>query len=172
MIFQEVDDPHTMPSTLTRRSIFRTVGICLTGGVAGCLSDDEPISNCSAHGIGGEDDGPLINVGALDGDEQVSLGIAVSQDAPRDDRFATVVVRDRDGELVADIPLRSNRRMSDLDTDVDPKFGGSNGELYAVPLGPPPQHGKFTVSIVDESGAALSTMEYRFNCYAANGDLP
>jgi len=161
-----------MPSTLTRRSILGTVGICLTGGVAGCLSDDERISNCSAQGIGGEDDGPLINVGTLDGDKQVSLGIAVSQDAPRDDRFAAVVVRDRDGELVADVPLRSNRRMSDLDTDVDPTFGGSNGELYAVPLGPPPQHGEFTVSVVDENGTARSTMEYRFNCYDADGDLP
>jgi len=74
-----------MPSTLTRRSILGTVGVCLTGGVAGCLSDDERISNCSAHGIGGEDDGPLINVGALDGDEQVSLGIAVSQDVSGDE---------------------------------------------------------------------------------------
>jgi len=87
-------------------------------------------------------------------------------------RFVPIVVRDRDGEFVVDIPLRSNRGMSDLDTDVDPKFGGSNGEPYAVPLGPPPQHGEFTVSVVDENETARSTMEYRFNCYDADGDLP
>ncbi|WP_200840270.1 hypothetical protein [Halorubrum sp. JWXQ-INN 858] len=120
----------------------------------------------------GEDDGPLIRAGTLDGDELVSLGVVVSRDAPRDDRFAAVVVRDRDGGLVADVPLRDNRDMSDLDTDVDPKFSGSDGELYAVPLGPPPQHGDVTVSVVDENGTALSTAEYRFNCYDADGNLP
>lgn len=62
----------------------------------------------------------------------------MSQDTPRDDRFMAIVVRERDGDLVADVPLWSNRRMSGLETDVDTKFGGSNGELYVVSLGPPP----------------------------------
>lgn len=161
-----------MPSTLTRRAALGAISACLSGGIAGCLSDDGRIANCSAHGNMGEDDGPLLRVGTLDGEELVSLGVLVSSDAPRDDRFSAIVVRDRDGGLIADVPLRDNRNMSDLTVDVDPKFSGSDGALYAVPLGSPPQHGNITVSVVDEHGTAQSTAEYRFNCYDADGELP
>ncbi|MFB6080469.1 MAG: hypothetical protein ABEJ81_05685 [Haloferacaceae archaeon] len=46
------------------------------------------------------------------------------------------------------------------------------GELYAVPLGPPPVHGALSVSLVAPAGDGIATAEVRFNCYATDGSLP
>ena len=107
----------------------------------------------------------------IDGDEQLALGILVDEDAPADDSIAAVVVRNRDGDLAADVPIMDNREMSDLEPDIKPYFDES-GELYAVPLGPPPQHGVFDLEVVDPDGEVVQTVHYRFNCYDSDGKLP
>lgn len=161
-----------MPSTYSRRSIVAGIAAGVAGSLAGCLGDDSPNANCSGYGDLGEDTGPLFRVGTLTGHEQVSLGISVSADAPASDEFTSIVIRNRDGDLVADVPLRDNREMSDLEPSVKPFFDRDDAELYAVPLGPPPQHGRFTVEIVDDTDTPVSSGSYRFNCYDADGELP
>lgn len=161
-----------MPSTYPRRSVIAGVAAGLVGSLAGCLGDDGPNANCSGYGDHGADTGPILRVSTLTGHEQVSLGIAVSSDAPASDAFTSIVVRDRDGNLVADVPLRDNRNMSSLDPSVKPSFDRGDAALYAVPLGPPPQHGTVTVDVLDDAETPVSSVEYRFNCYDADGDLP
>ena len=66
----------------------------------------------------------------------------------------------------------NDRGMSSLDPEDYPVFGSSSGELYAVPLGPPPVHGEYTVSLVSSEGEQIATTSLRFNCYAEDGTLP
>lgn len=160
-----------MLSATSRRALLGGIATGLTSATAGCLGDDPPVAHCSGFG---EDTatGPLRKVGTLDGREQVSLGILVSEDAPTTDEMTAIVVRNRDGDLVADVPLRENRDMSDLEPDIDPTFGDTGGELYAVQLGQPPQHAALDVQIVDSNGTAVDSASYRFNCYRPDGELP
>ena len=62
--------------------------------------------------------------------------------------------------------------MSELEAEDYSTFGSSSGELYAVPLGPPPIHGEYTVSLVNPDAEQIATASLRFNCYAEDGTLP
>ena len=159
-----------MPSTTSRRGLLAGLVAGLPVAAAGCLGSDERLANCASRGEHLED-GPLEDVKPIDGTERLALGILVDADAPSDDSIAAVVVRNRDGDLVADVPIADNRDMSDLDTDVDSYFRG-DGELYAVPLGPPPQHAVFDLEVLDPDGEVVQTVHIEFNCYAADGELP
>ena len=61
--------------------------------------------------------------------------------------------------------------MSYLEPAIDPSFD-EDGELYAVPLGPPPQHAVFDLEVLDPDGDVIQTVHLEFNCYDANGELP
>lgn len=152
---------------VTRRSVLAGIAGGITMMTAGCLGDDSPIASCSSSGV---IDSPIQQVIPVQGSDQISLGIVVDGEVPSSTEYENIVVRNRDNDLVADIPLESNRYMS----ETDPNFPTSmpDGELYAVPLGPPPQHGDVTVELVDAEGTVTSVSETRFNCYATDGDLP
>lgn len=154
-------------SWVSRRSVVVGFGVALTGAIAGCLGDDSPVASCSSR-AGTADN--ITRVMPLQGTDQISLGIVVPENIPSDGDFTDLVVRNRDGGMVADIPLRDNRYMS----ETDPAFPSSipDGELYAVPLGPPPQHGEYSVELVDADGTVVSNATTRFNCYAWDGELP
>ncbi len=83
-----------------------------------------------------------------------------------------MIIRNRDGDMIADIPLRDNRNASEISPDIHPRYRDGEGELYAVQIGPPPQHGNFLVEIWDHEGEILDSMEFRFNCYTDDGNLP
>lgn len=83
-----------------------------------------------------------------------------------------MMIRDSDDNLVASVPLMSNRGMSGLEAEDYSVFGSSSGELYAVPLGPPPVHGEYTVSLINSDDEQMETASLRFNCYAEGGRLP
>ena len=157
-----------MPSSYTRRSLLAGLAASSVAATAGCLDGEEPIARCSSRGRFTE--GPLVAASPLDGTEQVSLGILVQDGTAADKDAAAAVVRNRDGDLVADVPLDDNRMMSRLDPADHPKF--DDGELYAVPLGPPPQHAALSVEIVDADGTVRDEGSVRFNCYDYDGDLP
>ena len=159
-----------MPSTPSRRKLLTGIAAGLTVTSAGCLGSDPVPARCSGRGDHRED-GPLRRVKVVRGDEQLSLGILVDEDAPTDDSIAAVTVRDRDGDLLADVPVNDNRNMSDLEPDVDPAFS-DDGELYAVVLGPPPQHGVVDVAVVDSDGEAVQSASYEYNCYRPDDGLP
>lgn len=142
----------------------------LAVATAGCLGAESTTVRCSGYGEN-PTTGPLVQVRTLEGAEQVSLGIVVSDDAPADDDLTAIVVRTRDGDRLADVPLRDNRDMSDLDPADHPAIR-ADGELYAVPLGPPPQHGFVDVGVVGADGTVADAASYRFNCYSPDGDLP
>lgn len=156
-----------MPS---RRSVL--VGSITAGTVAlaGCLGDDGPTAHCSSYSE--IPDGEWVrDVGPVGGEREVSLGIVVSPDAPTDDAIEALHVRDVDGDLLESVPLRDNRDMSELDPADEPKFD-DDGELYAVPLGPRPQHAILSIEVVDADGEVLETVDHRFNCYDPDGELP
>lgn len=114
----------------------------------------------------------LRSVAPITGDERVALGILVSDHAVTQEAYHAVRIRDSDDNLVASIPLMSNREMSSLDPEDHSVFGSSRGELYAVPLGPPPVHGAYTVSLIGSDADHIATARLRFNCYAEDGRLP
>lgn len=155
-----------MPS---RRDLLLGVG-GLMAATAGCVGDDGPTARCSSYSEGRGQH--LRRVGPISRNEQVSLGVLVSTRATQSDEFDAVLVRDRDGDLVASVPLDENRDMSGLDPDDFGRFSAATGELYAVPLGPRPQHAVLTVSVVGPNGDRLDTIEHRFNCYDPDGSLP
>jgi hypothetical protein len=138
---------------------------------AGCLDDEGLLARCSSRGVGSESQ-HLRGIAPIRGDEQVSLGILVSDRAVSEDAYHAVRVRDSDDDLVASVPLMSNRGMSSLDPEDYSVFGSSSGELYAVPLGPPPIHGEYTVSLIGSDADQIATASLRFNCYAEDGTLP
>ena len=139
--------------------------------LSGCLGNDDSIARCSSKGnTGGTQH--LNAIAPIKGENQVALGVMVSETAISNEAFEAIVVRDRDGELVVSIPLDTNRGMSRLDPADFPVFSSEGGELYAVPLGSPPQHGSFEVSLVDPVGDPLETGEIQFNCYSYDGDIP
>jgi hypothetical protein len=138
---------------------------------AGCLDDRELIAQCASRGVGSGDQ-TLRKVAPIQGSEQIALGILVSEQAVTDDASHAVRVRDSDDDLVASVPLMDNRDMTRLDPADYPFFEGEGGELYAVPLGPPPVHGEYTVALVGPEGTRRSTLSIRFNCYADDGSLP
>ncbi len=59
-----------------------------------------------------------------------------------------------------------NRNMSRLEPEDHHIFSSDSGELYAVPLGPPPVHGEFTVRLISSDDERIATAQKRFNCYA------
>jgi hypothetical protein len=114
----------------------------------------------------------LREIAPIRGDEQVALGILVSDQAVTEEMYRAVRIRDSDDNLVASVPLMHNRGMSSLDPEDYSVFGSSSGELYAVPLGPPPVHGEYTVSLISSDAEQIATARLRFNCYAEEGTLP
>jgi hypothetical protein len=108
----------------------------------------------------------------ITGEEQVALAVGVSTETVEQDRDHTLVVRNRDGELVASIPLDSNRDMSRLSHEDYAFFGPDDGELYAVLLGQPPVHGEYTVTLLDSDDETLESVQTRFNCYDWDGSIP
>lgn len=114
----------------------------------------------------------LREIAPIRGDKEVALGVLVSNQAITDEAYHAVRIQNSDDDLVASIPLMSNRGMSSLDPEDYSVFGSSNGELYAVPMGPPPVHGEYTVSLIDSDAEQIATTSLRFNCYAENGALP
>jgi hypothetical protein len=114
----------------------------------------------------------LREVAPISGDERVALGILVSDRAVAEEMYHAVSIRNSDDDLVASVPLVDNRGMSDLDPDEYSVFGSRGGELYAVPLGHPPVHGTYAVSLVSTGGEQLATARLRFNCYTEDGTLP
>lgn len=156
-----------MPS---RRELIAGVAATVTA-TAGCLGDEELIARCSSQGVGSGSQ-YLREIAPIRGEEQVSLGILVSDQAVTEERYHAVKIRDSDDTLVASVPLFSNRGMSSLDPEDYSVFGSSSGELYAVPLGPPPVHGEYTVSLTDPDAEQIATASVRFNCYAEGETLP
>lgn len=144
------------------------IGSVLT---AGCLGSREMVARCSSRGVGSGSQ-YLRGVAPLGGEDEIALGVMVSRGVPGNERFHAIDVRDRDGGLVASIPLMNNRAMNRLDPEDYPVLGSEEGELYAVPLGPPPVHGDFQVSLVDAAGETVAVAEIRFNCYSSDGSLP
>lgn len=154
---------------LSRRELIAGAAGAVTV-TAGCLGTDETLARCSSHGVG-SDSQHLRDVSPIRGSEQVALGVVVSDEAVSEDRYHAVRIRDSDGTLVASVPLINNREMSSLEPE-DKSFISSTGELYAVPLGPPPVHGDYTVSVTDPDDEQIATHSLRFNCYADDGRLP
>jgi hypothetical protein len=138
---------------------------------AGCLGDGELIARCSSRGVG-SDSQHLRSIAPIRGDDEVALGILVSNRAITGDSYHAVRIRDADDELVRSVPLMGNREMSSLDPAEYPVFGSTGGELYAVPLGPPPVHGEYTAALISSDGEQVATASIRFNCYAEGGTLP
>lgn len=138
---------------------------------AGCLDNEELLARCASRGVGSESP-HLRGIAPIRGDEQVALGILVSERATTEETYHAARIRDGADDPVASVPLMDNREMSSLDPDDYPVFGSDNGELYAVPLGLPPVHGEYTVSVVSPDGERLATARTRVNCYAEDGDLP
>ncbi len=99
-----------MSANTSRRWFIGAILLGLSGILAGCLENDPP-ARCSGLSEGNID-GPINHVKMLTGDEKVSLGTLVSADAPIRSEYDAIVVRDRDGGLLADVPLRRNRDKS------------------------------------------------------------
>ncbi|MDS0301351.1 hypothetical protein NDI76_21700 [Halogeometricum sp. S1BR25-6] len=137
---------------------------------AGCLGE-ENIARCSSQGVGSGSQ-HLRRVAPIEGDEQVALGILVSDQAVTEETYHAIRVRDIDNNLITSIPLSNNRDMSGLDPEDYSIFSSEEGELYAVPLGHPPVHGEYTVSLVDSDDDVRATERLQFNCYADGGTLP
>ena len=156
-----------MPS---RRELIAGIAATVTA-TAGCLDNEELIARCSSRGVGSGSQ-YLREIAPIRGEEQVSLGILVSDQAVTEERYHAVKIRDSDDTLVASVPLISNRGMSSLNPEDYSVFGSSSGELYAVPLGPPPVHGEYTVSLINPDAEQIATASLRFNCYAEDGTLP
>lgn len=138
---------------------------------AGCLENEELLARCASRGVGSGSQ-HLRAVAPIRGDEQVALGILVSDRAVSEETYHAVRIRDSDDNLVTSVPLIENRGMSSLDPEDYSVFGSGSGELYAVPLGPPPIHGEYTVSLISSDADQLATARLRFNCYAEDGTLP
>ncbi|SFL56212.1 hypothetical protein SAMN04487950_4225 [Halogranum rubrum] len=156
-----------MPS---RRELIGSVAGLLSA-TAGCLGNEDIVARCGSRGVG-SDSRHLRRVAPIEGEEEVALGILVSEQAVTDEAHHRVSVRDTDDNLLASIPLLSNRGMSSLDPDDYSVFSSDSGELYAVQLGPPPVHGEYTVSLVDPDDEPTATVTLRFNCYTNSEELP
>jgi hypothetical protein len=138
---------------------------------AGCLGSEDQSARCSSESVGYTE--KQINaVVPIIGDDQVALAIGISTETVEQSEKYTLVVRNRDDELVASIPLDSNREMSRLSHEDYNFLGPDDGELYAVLLGQPPVHGEYTVSLLDSDEQRLESVEMRFNCYDWDGSIP
>lgn len=157
-----------MSNKKTRRNVLSTVAAGTVTAMAGCLGvfdDSEVTARCSTRGTFSEN----LRATVLDGDKQVAIAVAVEHAQGR------VTITDRNGNIVADIPLDGEHRSSSLESEVKSSFAddfGEEAEIYAVPIGKPPQHGIMNVSLVDQDGNTLGTNELRFNCYTPDGELP
>lgn len=156
-----------MPS---RRALLAGVTGILTV-TAGCTDGGDILARCSSRGTGSDSE-HLRRVAPIRGDERVALGVLVPETAVTDDRYHPIRIEDGSEDLVASIPLVDNREMSSLDPSDVSVFTSATGELYAVPLGPPPVHGAYTVSLVSSDGEQLASAGKGFNCYAEDGALP
>jgi hypothetical protein len=154
----------------SRRELIAGVAGVLSA-TAGCLDNEAILARCSSRGVGSGSQ-HLRAIAPITGDEQVALGVLVSDRAVTEEAYHAVRIRDSDDNHVASIPLMSNRGMSSLDPEDHSVFGSSSGELYAVPLGPPPVHGEYTVSLISSDADRIATASLRFNCYAEGGTLP
>ena len=161
---------HTADAVPSRRELIAGVAATVSA-TAGCLDNKEFIAQCASRG-GGSGSQYLREIAPIRGEEQVSLGILVSDQAVSGERYHAVRVRDSDDNLVGSVPLISNRGMSELEATDYPIFGSSSGELYAVPLDSPPIHGEYTVSLISPDAEQIATASLRFNCYAEDGTLP
>jgi hypothetical protein len=137
---------------------------------AGCTGGGDLLARCSSRGTGSDSE-HLQRVAPIRGDEHIALGVLVSETAVTDDRYHAIRIEDGSEDLVASIPLMDNRNMSGLDPSDFSVFTSATGELYAEPLGPPPVHGAYTVSLVSSAGERLASARKRFNCYAEDGTL-
>ncbi len=155
-----------MPS----RRDFITVAVGMMSITTGCIGGDKYSSRCSSRGVG-SDSQHLRSISLIRGDEEVSLGVLVSEQAVSEDTFHTVRIRNAAGDLISSIPLMENRNMSRLDPE-DYNIFSDSGELYAVPLGSPPVHGEFTVTVLNSDDEQIATAQKRFNCYAKEEYLP
>ena len=138
---------------------------------AGCLGNEEMIARCSSRGDGSGSQ-YLREVAPIKGENEIALGVMVSKTVPEDEDFEAITIRNRDGKLVSSIPLMNNREMSRIDPEDYSVLGSEEGELYAVPLGPPPVHGDFDISLVGSNDVVVVSAELRFNCYSYDGSLP
>lgn len=154
----------------SRRELITSVAGILSM-TAGCLGNEESTARCSSQGVGSGSQ-HLREIGPIKGDEQISLGISVSEQAVSNELYDTVRIRDSDNTLIASVPLTNNRGMSSLDPEDHSLFGSSSGELYAVPLGSPPVHAEYNVSLISSEDEQIATASVQFNCYADDGSLP
>jgi hypothetical protein len=138
---------------------------------AGCLGSDDLLARCSSS-VDGSDSQHLRRVAPIRGEEQIALGVLVSEDAVTEDEYHTIRIVDDTGHLVASVALMNNRGMSRLAPDDHPVFASNTGELSAVTLGPPPTYGTYAVSLFGETGGPITTARLRLNCYAGEGELP
>ena len=81
---------------------------------AGCLDSEELIARCASRGTGSGSQ-HLHAVAPIRGDEQVALGVLVSDRAVTEEMYHAVRIRDSDDTLLASVPLMDNRAMSSLD---------------------------------------------------------
>lgn len=160
-------NPLIVPS---RRDLIASVA-GIVSVTAGCLGNEESSARCASRGVGSESQ-HLRRISTIRGDEQVALGVLVSDQAVSEETYRAVQIRDATGELVTSIPLMDNRDMSRLEPEDYDIFTADSGALYAVPLGPPPVHGEFTARLIGADGEQLATARLRFNCYAKDGNLP
>lgn len=167
----------SVSSTWTRRGLLAGIALVPTAATVGCLGDDTLARRASfGRGIDETTERHLLDVAPLRGEEQLALGILVDEDAPRDPDVAAAVVRDREGDVLADVPLRNDRDVSRLADELhsldESLLDDGDGERYAVILGPPPQHGVVEVHVVAPDGEVLDGLAFECNCYADEGHLP
>ena len=65
-----------------------------------------------------------------------------------------------------------NRNMSRLEPENHHIFSSDSGELYVVPLGPPPVNGESTVRLISSDDEQIAIAQKQFNCYAKQEHLP
>lgn len=158
-----------MKGNTARRKFLSTVLVAVSSVIAGCFNEDTPKARCAGTGDG-DFDGPLRRVQTITGQETILLGILVDDEITEKNEHNAILVRNREDTLVAEIPLLENRGMNRLDPEDYPAFS-NDGELYAVTLGPPPQHGNLTVELVDENSDVIQSVTQQFNCYSQDGEL-
>ena len=148
-----------------------TSAVGIVSITAGCIGTNETAARCYSRG---EASGSqhLRDITPIQDEEQVAFGVVVSDRAVSEDTYHAVQIRDASDHLIASIPLMDNRNMSSLDPNDYPIFDPESGALYSVPLGPPPIHGEFTVTLIGSNGEQIATAETRFNCYAEDGAFP
>ena len=151
----------------SRRDLIASV-VGIVSITAGCSGTEETSARCASRGTSTGSQ-HLREFAPIRGEEQVAFGVVVSDQAVSEDTYHAVQIRDAGDTLIASIPLMDNQEMSSLDPSDYAIFASSSGALYSVPLGTPPVHGEFTVSLIGSNGEQIATANKRFNCYAKDG---